>query len=154
MRTFMSYQRMRGISLLEVLLSLSIIAIILVMATRYYFVASHNDKVNTTVTQVGGLIAAIHNYKGIDATYEYGTDMSTLAHAGQLSNFPGYDGKSSLSTLWGGAITLSTTATIATLKVELPDEATCLTLLRAFPSDTNNNILSRCDGRTFAYAFP
>ena len=31
---------MRGISLLEVLLSLSIIAIILVMATRYFFVAS------------------------------------------------------------------------------------------------------------------
>ncbi len=154
MRTTSSMQRMRGISLLEVLLSLSIIAIILVMATRYYFVASHNDKVNTTVTQIGGLIAAIHNYKGIDATYEQGTNIATLAHAGQLSNFPGYDSSSALNTRWGGAITLSTTSSIATLKVELPDEATCLTLLRAFPSDSNNNIVSRCDGHTFAYAFP
>ena len=32
-----------GISLLEVMLSLSIIAIILVMATKYFFVANRSD---------------------------------------------------------------------------------------------------------------
>src|SRR3990167_733649 len=91
----------RAISLLEVLLSLSIIAIILVMATRYFFVASHNDKVNTTFGQIGGLIAAVHNYKGANALYDEGTNIRTLAHAVQLSNFPGFNGKESLNTLWG-----------------------------------------------------
>lgn len=145
---------MQGISLLEVLLSLSIIALILVMSTRYYFIASHNHKVNTTITQIGGLIAAAHNYKGINANFDAGTDIASLADAGQLSNFPGFDGRSHLSTLWGGAISFSTQAAIGIIRLNLPDTATCQTILRAFPADDNNNIDSRCDGPNFTYSFP
>src|SRR3990167_10875228 len=78
--------REQWLSLLEVLLSLSIIAIILIMARRYFFVASHNDKVNITVSQIGGLIAAVHNYNGADPNYSNMT-IEKLSVPGPPGNF-------------------------------------------------------------------
>ena len=45
-KRFTTGYKQAGISLLEVMLSLSIIAVILVMATRYYFLASNAQRVN------------------------------------------------------------------------------------------------------------
>ncbi|OGT64375.1 MAG: hypothetical protein A3J38_09310 [Gammaproteobacteria bacterium RIFCSPHIGHO2_12_FULL_45_9] len=159
LNTLRSQIRQAGLSLLEVLLSLSIIAIILVMATRFFFVASDNDKVNTAVSQVAGLIAAAHNWKGPSTSY---TDLSLdqLASAGQLSNFPGYNGdntKPDLNTMWGTSITIAAnTADTAlfTITMTLPDSTKCNSLLRAYPSDASANVTTTCAGDTFSYAAP
>ncbi|OGT52711.1 MAG: hypothetical protein A3F17_03360 [Gammaproteobacteria bacterium RIFCSPHIGHO2_12_FULL_41_15] len=144
--------REQGLSLLEVLLSLSIIAIILIMATRYFFVASHNDKVNITVSQIGGLIAAVHNYNGADPNYSNMT-IEKLSVAGQLVNFPGFDGHETLKTMWGDVFTLQANATNITLKINLPDTPTCEALMRAFPSDPKGSVTSECNEKTFNYTF-
>lgn len=143
-----------GISLLEVLLSLSIIAIILVMATRYFFVASQNDKINTTVSQVGGLVAAAHNWKGANPNYT-GIAVDTLIHAGQLTNFPGIDlNTNTISTMWATAIDIKPADNMATIDVILPDAKPCEAIQRAFPGDASANITSACSGSTFTYTFP
>lgn len=93
-----------GISLLEVMLSISVIALILVMATRFFYVANNNNKVNTAISQVAGLEAAMYSWKGANLSYE-GIDIESLFAAGELVNFPGAseskDGKQVLNTPWG-----------------------------------------------------
>lgn len=54
--------KQRGISLLEVMLSLSIIAIILVMATRYFFTAAESQRVNQAKAEVTSVLAAATTY--------------------------------------------------------------------------------------------
>jgi len=47
-----------GIGLLELMLSLAIIAVLLVMATRYYMSAAMNSRINQTIDAIMGLPAA------------------------------------------------------------------------------------------------
>ena len=59
----------QGISLLEVMLSLSIIAVILVMAVRYYSVTSQSNNTNVTTEVVENLESAMHQYKAMGSTF-------------------------------------------------------------------------------------
>ena len=68
----------RGISLLEVMLSLSIIAIILVMATRYFFTANNTSRINESVQQINGLVGALNSYRSVHGTYDAGSDANTI----------------------------------------------------------------------------
>ena len=52
----------RGISLLEVMLSLSIIAIILVMATRYFRTANQSQQITNAVSMISGIVTAETQY--------------------------------------------------------------------------------------------
>jgi type II secretory pathway pseudopilin PulG len=66
----------RGIGLLELMLSISIIAILLVMATRFYMSAKQSQQITDTVSQVDGIISAAANYaNGNNSDY---SDMSLL----------------------------------------------------------------------------
>lgn len=155
-RQFFSKAKQLGISLLEVLLSLSIIAIILVMATRYFFVASNNNKVNTAISQVGGLIAAAHNWKGIRTSFAPGNtsiSISTLYTAGQLESYPGLDipsggGAATLSDLWGDPFSIEPTDNDkkAKITVTLPTTGNCKALENAYSG-------AECSGSTFEYTF-
>ena len=81
MGKFIGKRLQRAISLLEVLLSLSIIAIILVMATRYFFVASNNDKINILRQQIGSLVAAVNSWKNQNPQY---TSSLTIAELNKM----------------------------------------------------------------------
>jgi Tfp pilus assembly protein PilE len=61
-----------GIGLLELMLSLAIIAVLLVMATRYYMSASMNSRITQTVDAVMGLPSAAECWSssGSNATYQ------------------------------------------------------------------------------------
>ncbi len=52
----------RGIGLLELMLSLAIIAILLIMATRYYQTTKQSQEVNDAVQLVNSVVAAMTNY--------------------------------------------------------------------------------------------
>ena len=64
MKSCLKGKKQKGISLLEVLLSLTIISVILVMATRYYFEASEN----TQATDSGQML--VHLATTLDAQAE------------------------------------------------------------------------------------
>jgi type II secretory pathway pseudopilin PulG len=81
MRTIQLFKRksLRGISLLEVMLSLSIIAIILVMATRYFFTASESNRINIAKGDMVAVYNAVNNYASNHSTVAAGeyTGIST-----------------------------------------------------------------------------
>ena len=135
----------QGISLLEVLLSLSIIAIILVMATRYFFVASNNNKVNTTRQDIGSLIAAITSWKNENPVYPGDLSISTLVTDGFLTNTNNIV-DNALYDPWGGEIVLSVStagAEISDTFASDPNGHECISLQNSYPAAT-------CNGNQFS----
>lgn len=108
-----------GISLLEVMLSLSIIAIILVMATRYFFVASNNQNINKVRRQVGTVVAALQEYRNQHANYT-GVSVDKLITDGfvpQNNEVSGSAGSYVLNNPWNNSITVTPTASNSGAKV-------------------------------------
>ena len=139
---FKSRRCAAGISLLEVLLSLSIIAIILVMATRYFFVANDNDKVNMARQEIGSLIAGINAWKNQNPQYTGLTikqlsDDGFLAHSNSLS-----PDQSTLYGPWGTAIQMNPSDTSVQISLTLPKASECKSLMNSYPDAT-------CDNQTF-----
>lgn len=139
--------KQRGISLLEVMLSISVIALILVMATRFFYVASNNNKVNTAISQVAGLEAAMYSWKGSSLSYD-GIDIESLFAAGELINFPGAgdeDGKQVLYTPWGTSQYVVAAKEGGGAEITASDIPSCVTLQKAFGDRAS------CDGTAFKY---
>lgn len=114
-----SVNKQVGISLLEVMLSLSIIAIILVMATRYFFVASNNQNINKVRGQVGLVVAALQEYRNHHANYT-GVSMDKLITDGfvpQNSDVSGSAGSYMLNNPWNNSITVTPTVSNSGAKV-------------------------------------
>lgn len=86
----------RGISVLEVMLSLAIIAIILVMATRYYKSASQSQQVSNGLSVLHGIVAAETSYATANNN-AYGGGILVLIGDGYLPKSLQYDP-------WGGQI--------------------------------------------------
>lgn len=130
-----------GISLLEVLLSLSIIAIILVMATRYFFVANNSNKINTARQQVGAVVAAVNAWKDKNPTYQPQTgetlEIATLYNDGFLAHSSSLvtdGGAPELYNPWGYQITVSAVSgTSAQLTTTLPNNQDCKMLNNSYP---------------------
>ena len=91
-----------GIGLLELMLSLAIIAILLVMATRYYLVTSTSQKVNETVSIMGGLKSAAENWR---QAYPGGYANFDLNTCDENNWFPEQyiAGATTVKTPWGDA---------------------------------------------------
>jgi type II secretory pathway pseudopilin PulG len=142
-----SWLRQRGISLLEVMLSISVIALILVMATRFFYVASNNNKLNTAISQISGLEAAMYSWKGASLSYQ-GVDIESLFAAGELTNFPGSgeeDGKQVLYTPWGSSQYVVAARDEGGAEISATDIPNCEVLQKAFGERAT------CDGTTFTY---
>lgn len=140
-----SLSKQQGIALLEVMLSISVIAIILVMATRFFYVASNNNKANTVISQVGALVAACETWRGASVDT---TDLSIadLGDAGLLDHLPGVTGTGkdvSMKTPWGDTYSVSSDGLQITINVSLPH---CGSVLQAFPDST-------CHDGSFHYSF-
>lgn len=93
----------RGIGLLELMLSLAIIAVLLVMATRYFIVTSRSQQVNQASTQIGALQGAISNWKGANPTYT-GLTPAALNSIGALTTAD-YDG-TNINSPWSTPVTI------------------------------------------------
>lgn len=84
----------RGIGLLELMLALAIIAILLVMATRYYLLTSFTNRVNSSITLIGNIEAAAGRWKAIYGDYKKITSIQDLIDQGMtdLSAFNAWGG--------------------------------------------------------------
>jgi len=142
--TMLHRKKQKGISLLEVLLSLTIIAIILVMAVRYFFIAENNNRINTTRQQVGSILAAINGWKGEHPTYESLT-FDELYNTGWLSKTSNMVVTGSIPQAsvkmydpWGQQILMtvnpSTTNTTITISTNLPTFNDCVSLRNSYPT--------------------
>jgi len=100
-----SQSKQRGIGLLELMLSLSIIAILLVMATRYFVIANENQKINNALSMVNGYAGGAAQYATVNHSYSAMTTKA-LVDGNYLPNvFGGSDGFGAGANPWGGDMT-------------------------------------------------
>ena len=132
---------MQAISLLEVLLSLSIIAIILVMATRYFFVASNSDKINIVRQDVGSLVAAVNSWKNQNPQYTSDLTIANLYNEGFLANSKSFSPDHTvLYDPWGDPISLTPEQGVgAQISVTVPKGSDCESLLNSYPDGNCSN---------------
>lgn len=94
---FSLYNRQRGIGLLELMLSLAIIAILLVMATRYFTSARQGQQVAAAVSMVNAITAAASNYT---------STQGAGAAPGSIGLIKSYLPQGAETDPWGGKITI------------------------------------------------
>ncbi len=95
----------KGIGLLELMLSLAIIALLLVMATRYYSSAHGSQQLNAAVEAYHAIYAAAETYEANDPA---GTPhLVQLVKENLLPQV--FGGTGSLANPWGGGINLTVT---------------------------------------------
>jgi len=123
----------RGIGLLELMLSLAIISVLLLMATRYYKSADQGQKVSNAISLITGIAGAGAQYLSTHPK-EKPTDLNL-----QVLTNDGYLSKefSTMSNPWGGTIKVSgSDAGLVTITLEGVPGGPCRILQSSF-SDTN-----------------
>ncbi len=134
-----------GIGLLELMLALAVIAVILVMSTRYYNVAHRQQQVNATVKEIRAIVTASTEWA--KTQYNYSGISFTILIANQYlpSNF-------SKTNVWQGAITI----------VPGKDTSQFIVQYTNIPTDLCNSLASKmstqavsstCSGKTFTATF-
>ncbi len=102
MQRFVS--KLRGIGLLELMLSLAIIAILLVMATRYYGSTVKSQRVDDTIQLVGELETAVNTAISNDGTIYKDITIAKLVTSGYLSKAR-VTSDNKVKSPWGGSVT-------------------------------------------------
>ncbi|OGT47095.1 MAG: hypothetical protein A3F17_02135 [Gammaproteobacteria bacterium RIFCSPHIGHO2_12_FULL_41_15] len=126
----------QGISLLEVLLSLSIIAIILIMATRYFFMATDNSRLNQARAQIGAVMAAATGWETEHADVS-GLTVTTLLEdrfLARTKDVIGAQGSEELISPWKTPVTLvaDSSSDGRAISLVVPNKEVCARLASAF----------------------
>lgn len=134
-----------GIGLLELMLSLAIIAVLLVMATRYYLTASVSSKINSAINAVGGLDGAIERWQ-----QNHAGDLSTLNLTQCVTNgwIPSnlVDNGGNLVTPWGGApIDTTTNKNDVTISITPGTDQEAINFCYRLCSKQQNQTGTMCD---------
>ncbi|MAZ39533.1 MAG: hypothetical protein CMF49_05375 [Legionellales bacterium] len=94
-----------GIGLLELMLSLAIIAVLLIMATRYYSSASDAQKIQASVDMINAVRAAVGNYVAGEGVPSSPPSITTLVASGYLpESFGSTSTAVETSNPWGSSI--------------------------------------------------
>lgn len=122
--------KQQGIGLLELMLSLAIISILLVMATRYYKAARQAQQVNDAIALVQGIAGATANWVIGEEGYSKLTSINKLITEGYLP-------KGSERDPWQG--TTEVTGNSSTVKVTLNDVpyAACISLQKKIQGEVS-----------------
>ncbi len=98
--------KQRGIGLLELMLSLAIIAVLLLMATRYYEATRASTNINDAVDMINAVYAAAGSYQ-VDNESKYPANLYTLVTDGYLpAVFGSTASANATANPWGGAIAI------------------------------------------------
>jgi type II secretory pathway pseudopilin PulG len=129
-----------GIGLLELMLSLAIIAILLVMATRYYLSASLSSNINEVISNIQGVTGCYENWR---QAYMSGSNPKSYTDFNLqdcVANgwFPASNASGeNLITPWGTA-NLTETSTDITVNVTTANETQAKNLYVKLGGNVNN----------------
>jgi type II secretory pathway pseudopilin PulG len=112
-----------GIGLLELMLSLAIIAILLVMAIRYYQSASSAQSINQAIDMVNAVKGGVKNYLTSNIGSTTIPKVSDLAAKGYLPNT--YENPTTANP-WGGAIGFGSSTCTDAATTMAPTFSICL----------------------------
>lgn len=146
-----------GIGLLELMLSLAIIAILLIMATRYYQTTKQSQEVNDAVNTVNSIVAAMTNWMTDNPSSFTGSvvtvKFSDLVKDGYLPSSLGDDGSN--ASPWGTSIsdpTFSATGAAVNVQINNVPKGACNQLAGRMAASCKNDADSVCgcaDGKTY-----
>ena len=105
-------KRQTGFGLLELMLSMVIVALLLIMATRYYQSARSNARINEGVGLISSILNAANNIAIGSGSYSGATTSAIVPYL--PSNEQGSD-KTSIVNPWGGEVTVTPSGTNNTL---------------------------------------
>lgn len=134
----------KGIGLLELMLALAIIAVLIIMATRYYQTTSRSQKIAEAVTTVNAIVSAASNWRigrvGFNGTPKL--DWKNLYDQGLL---PKEMEDPKTASPWGAEITLVPVDN-STYEIGFPGLSTqeCTALVGRFSASAN--IKAECSG--------
>lgn len=123
----------RGIGLLELMLSLAIIAILLIMATRYYQTASSNNSINSAVDMTNAVRGAVRNFMTSNLNTSKFPTIADLVSGGYLPN--SYSG--STANPFGGNICVAAAAATTCPTTAAPSAATFSVVLTGLPTNSS-----------------
>lgn len=151
----------QGFSLLELLLSLGIIALIILMATRYFTTARNAQLTTSAVQQIQGIRSATSNMlaQGLTLTSSGAANtgnisLQAICTAGLLPSTY-CDPKNALITPWTTAgdntvnyvaTPTSTTTDLFKLVYQFPNYQACMAVKNSFTSDLDSANSSCCGG--------
>ena len=151
--------KQRGIGLLELMLSLAIIAVLLVMATRYYKTAHTGQQVNDAVGMIEAIRGASAQWEAGRPTYT-GIDMAKLDQYGLIpKDVAGNSSPAGSGTNpWGGDVSVRAASGGAQIDISLtnvPKDAchNLISRLRAQALSTNPQSENSCANNTDFHAF-
>ncbi|OGT47141.1 MAG: hypothetical protein A3E83_05135 [Gammaproteobacteria bacterium RIFCSPHIGHO2_12_FULL_41_20] len=142
-----SLKSFSGVTLLEIMLVLAIAAMIIIMSIRYYQSASASEAANSTMSQIQAITAAADNISmGTTGGYINATSVN-------IQNvLPG--GSASLSTPWGGVVTISgQTATSYTVSIASVPANVCPLIISKLMSSTRYSVTSSCSSAAAALTY-
>lgn len=131
--------KLKGIGLLELMLSLAIIAILLVMATRYYGATTKSQRVDDTIQLIGELETAVNTAVTNDGTTYDKITIPELVSNGYLAKgrTTGATGSEVLKNPWPGKITFTGAATTGiTVTFDNVPKQQCTDLSKKFFGDS------------------
>ena len=114
------------------MLSLAIIAIILVLATRFYFIATESSKINQVYTYVGELKQGLYNLNA--TTGQNATSATELATGNYISQQTANLANGG-NNPWGGSFTFAA-GPPATLTMSLIPKSSCSKICSQYPTAT------------------
>ena len=113
-------KRMLGIGLLELMLSLAIIAVLLIMATRYYSSASESQKIQAGVDMVNAVRAAVANYSSGQGIPTTPPTVLELVQSGLLpASFGSTAALNGTANPWGESIATAASSTSGAYEVTM-----------------------------------
>ncbi|MEM1243596.1 MAG: type 4 pilus major pilin [Pseudomonadota bacterium] len=145
----------KGLTLIELFLALAIIAIIWVVATRYYQTVKLSGQVNDAISMVQALRAAVANYAS-GQPKNTAVDFATLSNVGLLPSDFGAAGNFGQGTNpWGGNVTLAGTVGNFTITMDNMPAQGCQNMLAKFQNQISNDGTEsvNCGGSTFTAQF-
>jgi len=140
-------KKQRGIGLLELMLSLAIIAVLLVMATRYYESANMEEQMNQMAGVLFAIRAASADYVISAGSYK-DMDAATLNNYGVIPKGL-QNGETGYHTPWSTEAILSTTANQVKVTVASVPAIACFNLGKKY-----EGVGGKCADSTFTLVFP
>ncbi len=120
-------------SMVELMLALSVVAVLAVAATSYYFLASRNSEINRTTDQITRIVAAAEEWRGSGKNYT-GITIEDLAAIGTF--YPSEHDKTNnkIYSVWNTEIELTAYSGGKLIHITYPGipEAACNRLVSHF----------------------